>query len=72
MRVSYTFKISTKGRVEDIELISFEGDIEERKLFKLIADGAAKTRFEPIIVADVDYELVSLRDTIILVDSDSP
>lgn len=64
-RVSYTFNISTEGRVEDIELISFDGDFEEEKLLQLIEDGAARTRFEPIVVAEVAYELVDLRDTII-------
>ena len=66
LRVSYTFKISTDGKVEDIELISFEGDIEEEELVRLIGDGASKTRFEPIVVADVAYEIVGLRDTFIL------
>jgi hypothetical protein len=65
LRVSYTFKISTDGRVEDIELISFDGDIEEEELLQLIAHGAARTRFEPIVVAEVAYELVGLRDTFI-------
>lgn len=64
-RVSYTFKISTDGRVEDIELISFDSEIEEEQLMQLIADGAARTRFEPIVVDEVAYELVGLRDTII-------
>ena len=72
LRVSYTFKISTKGKVEDIELISFDGEIEEEELLQLIGDGAAKTRFEPIVVADVAYELVGLRDTFILDDSGTP
>lgn len=65
LRVSYTFKISIDGRVEDIELISFDSDIEEEELLQLIVDGAARTRFEPIVVAEVAYELVGLRDTII-------
>ncbi|MCH7822738.1 MAG: hypothetical protein IIA07_12025 [Proteobacteria bacterium] len=65
LRFSYTYKISTNGRVEDIELISFDGDISEAALLRLIANGAAGTKFEPIVVADVKYELVDLRDTII-------
>ncbi len=69
LRVSYTFKISIDGRVKDIELISFDGDIEEAELLQLIADGAARTRFEPLVVAEVAYELVGLRDTFIRPES---
>lgn len=35
--VSFTFKISTAGKVEDIELISFEGDLDEQAVLSLIA-----------------------------------
>ncbi len=66
--VSFTFSISVKGKVEDIELVSFDGDIEEEELLRLIEDGAARTRFEPIVVADVTYQLVGLRDKLILDD----
>ncbi len=52
------------GRVKGIELISFDGEIGQEELMQLIADGAARTRFEPKVVAEVAYELVSLRDTI--------
>ena len=46
-------------------MISFDRDIEEAELLQLIADGAARTRFEPLVVAEVAYELVGLRDTFI-------
>ncbi len=68
MRVSFTFKISTKGKVEDIEVVSFEGDIAEAELLQLIRDGAMKTRFEPLVIADMAYEIVGLRDAFILDD----
>jgi len=67
-RVSFTFNISVKGKVEDVELVSFEGDIEKEELLRLIEGGAARTRFEPIVVADVAYELISLNDAFILDD----
>ena len=72
LRVSFAFNISTKGKVGDIELISFDGDIEEEELLQLIGDGAARTRFEPIVVADVAYELVGLSNTFILDDYGIP
>ena len=62
MRVSFTFKISTEGKVEGIELVSFEGDISEAEIMKLIKGGATKTRFEPLVIADKTYEIVGLRD----------
>lgn len=68
LRVSFTFKISTDGRVEDIELVSFESDIGEEELLQLIEDGATRTRFEPVVVADVAYEIVGLRDAFVLND----
>jgi len=62
MRVSFTFKISTEGKVEGIELVSFEGDTSEAEIMKPIKGGAAKTRFEPLVIADKTYEIVGLRD----------
>jgi hypothetical protein len=67
-RVSFTYSISAKGRVEDVELVSFDGDIDEKELLRLIEVGAVRTRFEPIVVADVAYQLVGLRDKLILDD----
>ena len=64
-RASYSFTISTGGRVKDIDLISFDGDIEEDKLLQLIVDGASRTRFESITLGEVTYELVGLRDSIV-------
>jgi len=67
-RVSFTFSISVKGKVGDIELVSLDGDIDEVELLRLIEGGAARTRFEPIVVADVAYQLVGLRDKLIMDD----
>lgn len=69
LRVSFTFKLSTDGRVEDIELVSFESDIGEEELLQLIEEGATRTRFEPVVVADVAYEIVGLRDAFVLNDT---
>ncbi len=69
LRVSFTFKLSTDGRVEDIELVSFETDIGEEELLQLIEEGATRTRFEPVVVADVAYEIVGLRDAFVLNDT---
>ena len=68
MRVSFTFRISTKGKVEDIEVVSFEGDIAESELLQLIRDGAMKTRFEPLVIADMAYEIVGVRNAFVLDD----
>ncbi len=63
-RVSFTYSISVKGKVEDIELVSFDGDIDEEELLRLIEGGAARTKFEPIVVAGVAYQLVGLLDSV--------
>ena len=68
LRVSFTFTISTTGRVENIEVVSFEGNISEDKLSELIAWGATKTRYEPLVVADIAYEIVGLKEAFILDD----
>jgi len=68
MRVWFTFKISSKGKVEDIEVVSFEGDIAEAELLQLIRDGAMQTRFEPLVIADMAYEIVDLHDAFVLDD----
>jgi len=66
LRVSFTFKISTKGRVEDIEVVSLQGDIAEAEILRLIRDGARRTRFEPLVIADTTYEIVGIRDEFVL------
>ena len=68
LRVSFTFKISTTGKVEDIEVVSFKGDIAEGDLLELIERGATKTRFEPVVVEDMAYEIVGLRAAYVLDD----
>lgn len=68
MRVWFTFKISTKGKVEDIEVVSFEGNIAEAELLQLIRDGAKQTRFELLVIADMAYEVVGLHDAFVLDD----
>ena len=68
LSVSFNFTISTLGRVEDIEVASFEGDIAEEELLELIERGASKTRFEPVVVDDMAYEIVGLRDAYVLDD----
>jgi hypothetical protein len=68
LSVSFTFTISTTGRVEDIEVVSFEGDISEEYLSELIKWGATKARYEPVVVADMPYEIVGLKEAFILDD----
>ena len=68
LSVSFNFTISTTGRVEDVEVIWFEGDIVEEELLELIEDGASKTRFEPVVVEDVAYAIVGLRGAYVLDD----
>jgi len=68
MSVSFTFRISTKGKIENIEVVSFEGDIAEAELLQLIRDGAMKTRYEPLVIADMAYEIAGLRDAFVLDD----
>ena len=68
LSVSFTFTISTTGRVEDIEVVSFESDIAEEELLELIERGATKTRFEPVVVEDMAYEIVGLRGAYVLDD----
>jgi hypothetical protein len=63
---SYTYDISTDGDVENVVLISFGGGIKKSELLQLIKDGAARARFEPIIVNDVPYALVGLRGTYVV------
>ena len=68
LSVSFNFTISTTGRVEDIEVVSFEGNIEEEVLLELIKRGASKTRFEPVVVENMAYEIVGLRGAYVLDD----
>lgn len=68
LNVSFSFAISATGRVQDIEVISFEGEISEEKLLELIERGAAKTRYEPIVVEDVTYKIVGLKEAFVLDD----
>ncbi len=49
-------------------MVSFESDIAEEELLELIERGASKTRFEPVVVEDMAYEIVSLRGAYVLDD----
>ena len=69
LSVSFTFTISTGGKVEAVEMVSIEGDIAEEEVLKLINRGASKTRFEPLVIADTAYEIVGLKGAFILSDS---
>jgi len=61
MMVSFSFKISTGGRVKDIEILSYRSVMSEVKVLHLLKDGAEKTRFEPLVIEDTEYEIIGLR-----------
>ena len=69
MSVSFTFGISTAGRVQAIEIVSFESEITQDRVLKLIERGATRTRFEPLAIADIAYEVVGLKGAFILDES---
>ena len=66
IKVSYTYSISTRGRIEDIAITSFESDMTKQEVLNIVTRGAARVRFEPLNIAGAEYELVGLRDAIIL------
>ncbi len=66
--VSIGFTISTEGRAENIECRSLEGKMTQRSVLRLIQQGAARTRFEPLVIEEVAYEIVGLIDTFVLGD----
>ena len=66
--VSIGFTISTKGRAENIEIRSLEGKVTQGSVLQLIQRGAARTRFEPLVIEEVAYEIVGLIDTFVLGD----
>ena len=69
LNVSFTFTISTAGRVEDLQIVSFDSEIEKEEVLKLIERGATRTKFEPVVIADIAYEIVGVKGAFILDDS---
>jgi len=66
LSVSVNFAISTAGSVNDIEIVSFDGDIEKEDLLDLIERGARRARFEPVIIEDTAYKIVGLHGSWVL------
>ena len=66
--VSITYTISTAGRPENIQIRSLEGKMARRAVLQLIEQGAARTRFEPLIIDGTAYEIVDLVDSFVLGD----
>jgi len=69
-RVDFTYAISVKGRVEDVEIVSFESESElnAAEVLRLIEDGAVRTRFAPVTIAETVYKIVGLKEAFILGD----
>ena len=67
-RVDFTYGISVKGRVEDIEIVSFksESELNAVKVLRLIEKGAVRTRFAPVTIAENAYKIVGLKEAFIL------
>lgn len=64
--VSITYTISPAGRPENIEIRSLEGEMTQRAVLQLIRQGAARTRFEPLVIEETAYEIVGLVDSFVL------
>ena len=60
--VFFTYGISKKGRIQDVELTDIIGDVEESMARKLIKAFFERRRYEPIVIDGVAYELTNLRD----------
>ena len=66
--VSITYTISVTGRPENIQIRSLEGKMTQRSILQLIQQGAARTRFEPLVIEGAAYEIVDLVDSFVLGD----
>ncbi len=66
--VSITYTISPEGRAENIKIRSLEGKMTQRSILQLVQQGAARTRFEPLVIEETAYEIVGLIDSFELGD----
>lgn len=59
--VFFTYGISAKGRIKDVQITDFMG-ISEKDARQLINNYFERRRYEPIVIDGKSYELVNLKD----------
>ena len=63
---TYSYGISEKGSLENIEIKSVEGVFNKKDAKKFIKARTRKTKYEPIIFENKAYELVNLTSSMAL------
>jgi hypothetical protein len=58
--VSFTYGVNTKGRIDNVKLISLEGEMERKMAYKFLKDNLKTLRYEPLIIDDEIYALNGL------------
>ena len=66
VNVAYHFEISPAGRVQNIEIDSHRGVLEQESVLMLLKRGAARTRFEPLVIEGAYYTITGIQDRLIL------
>jgi hypothetical protein len=60
LEVSFTYEISQRGRVENIQIFDLYGDWSEEKVHQVLAAGAKGTRYLPLTIDGVRYRIDDL------------
>ena len=58
--VSFTYGVNTKGKIDNLKLISLEGEMERKMAYKFLKDNLKTLRYEPLVIDDEIYALNGL------------
>jgi hypothetical protein len=64
--VDYRFDVSSRGRIENVQITYLDSDLSEEAVWELLNEGIKKTRYEPLRFNGSTFELIDLEDGFIL------
>jgi hypothetical protein len=64
--VDYRFDVSSRGRIENVQITYLDSDLSEETVQELLNEGVKKTRYEPLRFNGSTFELIDLEDGFIL------
>ena len=62
-RIEFTYRITTKGKVQDVNIISVKGVMNNREAYRWVTGVTRRTLFVPLVVGGKSYEIINLSAT---------
>ena len=62
-QIEFTYRITTKGKVQDVDIISVKGVMNNREAYRWVTGVTRRTLFVPLVVKGRSYEIINLSAT---------